>query len=126
MSYRTYGFILNSNVLFNISNRKLILYQEEGSALPFSIKIVSLNDTQSRLLSFLLHNRSDDIIDKDTIMKNVWDDFSLSSSSQRLWQSINDLRKKLSAVGVEEDIIINVHGSGYRIDESKVLLLHIS
>ncbi|PVZ80246.1 hypothetical protein C9426_33190 [Serratia sp. S1B] len=126
MSYGTYGFLLNGNVLFNISNRKLILYQEEGSELPFSIKIVSLNDTQSRLLSFLLHNRMDEIIDKDAIMKSVWDDFSLSSSSQRLWQSINDLRKKLSTVGIAEDIIINVHGIGYRIDESKVSSLYIS
>lgn len=126
MSCETYGFLINDNVLFNISNRKLILYQEEGSELPFSIKIVSLNDTQSRLLSFLLHNRVDEIIDKDTIMKSVWDDYGLSSSSQRLWQSINDLRKKLSTVGITEDIIVNIHGSGYKVDESKVLLLNIS
>lgn len=124
MPSEVYGFIINGCVIFNIENRKLICYQDESADMAFSIKIVSLNDTQARLLSFLLHNRGDELIDKDNIMESVWDDFGLSSSSQRLWQSINDLRKKLSVVGIQNDIIINVHGAGYKIDHSQVLSLY--
>ncbi|PVZ84269.1 hypothetical protein C9426_23520 [Serratia sp. S1B] len=124
MNGEVYGFIINDSIIFNVENRKLICYQDESTDAAFSIKIVSLSETQSRLLSFLLHNRGEDIIDKDNIMESVWDDFGLSSSSQRLWQLVNDLRKKLSVVGVQNDIIINVHGAGYKIDDSQVLSLY--
>lgn len=80
---------------------------------------------QSRLLSFLLKNRKNEIINKDSIMKNVWDEFGLSSSNQRLWQEIKKLRKKLSAIGLCDDFILNVHGIGYSIDDKRVESLFI-
>ncbi|WP_404413226.1 transcriptional regulator [Serratia aquatilis] len=89
-------------------------------------KIVSLNEIQSRLLTFLLLNRKENVINKDDILKSVWDEFSLSSSNQRLWQTINELRKKLSSIGLPADFIENVHGVGYSVCNSKVHSLNIN
>ncbi|WP_258557400.1 winged helix-turn-helix domain-containing protein [Serratia fonticola] len=91
-----------------------------------SFKVVSLNETQSRLLTCLLTNRTSAVIYKDDIMKSVWDEFNLSSSNQRLWQTVNELRKKLSFIGLPDDFIANVHGMGYSVNNSKIGLLHIT
>ncbi|EAO4398012.1 hypothetical protein E5475_23470 [Salmonella enterica] len=118
-----FGYMLDRNILFELSARKLIQYQIENHKQQFCFKVIALNETQSRLLAFLLENKDVDLIDKDLILKNVWDNFSLSSSNQRLWQTINDLRKMLSFFGLENDFIRNIHGAGYIIDNSKVLAL---
>ncbi|WP_051916501.1 MULTISPECIES: helix-turn-helix domain-containing protein [unclassified Serratia (in: enterobacteria)] len=125
MDNRLYGFLLDDVILFSISNRKLFYYIDEPSEHSMFFKAVSLNETQSRLLIFLLINSQNVVIDKNDIMKNVWDEFSLSSSNQRLWQTINELRKKLSSIGLPDDFIGNVHGVGYSIGSSKVNFLHI-
>ena len=123
MDSRIFGYLLNNNILFEINSKKLVQYQLKNQKQPFSFKVIALGETQSRLLIFFLENRKSGLIDKDTIMKNVWDKFSLSSSSQRLWQTVNELRKTLSYFGLEDDFIRNIHGSGYVIDKSKVLAL---
>ncbi|MHA7848476.1 winged helix-turn-helix domain-containing protein [Serratia sp. D1N4] len=125
MENRLYGFLLDDNILFNIANRKLFYYSDESSEHSIYFKAVSLNETQSRLLICLLVNSQNAVIDKNDIMKSVWEEFSLSASNQRLWQTINELRKKLSSIGLPDDFIGNVHGIGYSIGSSKVNSLHI-
>ncbi len=126
MENRLYGFLLNDNVLFNIATRRLVHYAEELSEHNMSFKVVSLNETQSRLLTYLLMNRTSAVIYKDDIMKSVWDEFNLSSSNQRLWQTVNELRKKLSFIGLPDDFIANIHGMGYAVNNSKIGSLHIT
>lgn len=118
-----FGYLIDKNILFEINEKKLIQYQIETQTQPFFFKVIALNETQSRLLAYFIENRKVDLIDKDVILKNVWEDFSLSSSNQRLWQTVNDLKKKLSYFGLEDGFIRNIHGSGYIIDNSKVLEL---
>lgn len=126
MDDRVFGYLLNNDVLFEVKGRKLIQYQVENLKQPFYFKVITLGETQSRLLIYFLENRKADLIDKDEVMENVWDKFCLSSSSQRLWQSVNDLRKTLSHFGLEEDFIKNIHGSGYMIDKNKISALFFS
>lgn len=123
MERKMYGFLIDERIIFDVGNKKVIHYSFDESDSPMFFKVVSLNDTQARLLRFLLVNRHQDIIDKSEIMLRVWDAWNLSSSNQRLWQSINTLRKKLSYLGVSDDFIKNVHGTGYSIDKNKVLSL---
>lgn len=125
MEYKSYGFLIDGNIQFNISHKKLVFFLDEDDDHSLHFRVVSLNEMQSRLLSFLLKNRKNEIINKDSIMKNVWDEFGLSSSNQRLWQEIKKLRKKLSAIGLCDDFILNVHGIGYSIDDKRVESLFI-
>jgi len=120
-----FGYLLNENILFEVASRKLVQYKSENTKQPFCFKVTVLNETQSRLLIFLLENSQIGIIDKDDVMKNVWDNFSLSSSSQRLWQTVNDVRKILSCFDLSDDFIKNIHGSGYVIDNTKVAVLYM-
>ncbi|HDC4524632.1 TPA: helix-turn-helix domain-containing protein [Enterobacter kobei] len=125
MRYEMYGFLLDGKILFDIGNRKILHYSFEEPDLPIFIKVVSLNETQARLLRFLLMNRNVPVIERTDIMQCVWDVWNLSSSNQRLWQSINSLRKKLASFGLSDDLIKNVHGMGYSVDETRVLSLVI-
>ncbi|MEB6622474.1 winged helix-turn-helix domain-containing protein [Enterobacter roggenkampii] len=124
MDSRIFGYLLNKNILFDVNGRKLIQYQVDKPKQPFSFKVIALSETQGRLFSFLLENRKSDLIDKNDIMKNVWDKFSLSSSSQRLWQTVNDLRKTLEHFGLPGEFITNIHGAGYIVDKTKVIPLY--
>jgi len=124
MESKLYGFLID-DVLFNIANRKLMHYSDETAEHSMFFKVVSLNETQTRLLICLLSNHQSPVIDKTDLMKSVWDEFSLSSSNQRLWQTINELRKKLSAIGLPDDFIANVHGMGYSVNGQNVMSLHI-
>ncbi|HDC4524624.1 TPA: helix-turn-helix domain-containing protein [Enterobacter kobei] len=121
-----YGFLLDGKILFDIGNRKILQYSFEENDLPIFIKVVSLNETQARLLRFLLMKRHDSIIKRTEILYSVWDAFNLSSSNQRLWQSINSLRKKLASFGLSDDFIKNVHGIGYSVDKTRVLSLFVN
>ncbi len=125
MNSRIYGFLLNDDILFDLANKKILYYRLDNSDIQMSFKVVTLSDTQARLLMFLLVNRKRKIIEKTDILKSVWDTVNLSSSSQRLWQTMNDIRKKLSALGMPDTFIQNVYGTGYCVDDSKVMSLHI-
>lgn len=126
MERRTFGFLLEERILFDISNKKIIHYSFDESDFPMFIKVVSLNDTQARLLKFLLVNRKDEVINRTDILHYVWDSFNLSSSNQRLWQSMNSLRRKLCSIGLPEDFITNVHGVGYSVDNTRILSLLVN
>ncbi|HBQ2432084.1 TPA: helix-turn-helix domain-containing protein [Klebsiella aerogenes] len=123
MDSRIFGYLINKDILFEVNGRKIIQYQMDNYKQPFCFKVITLNETQCRLLAFLLENRKKSLIDKDDVMKNVWDNYNLSSSSQRLWQTVNDLRKTLDYFGIPGCFITNVHGSGYTIDKNNVLSL---
>jgi DNA-binding winged helix-turn-helix (wHTH) protein len=90
-----------------------------------AFRTVSLSEAQSRLLICLLTNHKDVFIYKDDILKKVWDEFNLPSSNQRLWQTVNELRKKLAFVGFADDFITNVHGRGYTVNSLKIESLYI-
>lgn len=126
MEDKVYGFLLSDNVLFNLETKKLVHYEEESYQRTMSFKTASLNDTQTRLLTCLLINSNKNVIYKDDIMKTVWDKNGFSSSNQRLWQTVNELRKKLSFIGLPDDFVSNIHGIGYAISNSRIRLLLIT
>ncbi|TNV08968.1 CadC family transcriptional regulator, partial [Buttiauxella sp. B2] len=52
----------------------------------------------------------------DEILSHVWDKNKLASSSQRLWQVMKELKRKLSLLGITDNLITRVDNSGYYID----------
>lgn len=126
MESRLHGFLIDNDILFNVSKRTILYYNNESSEGSILLNVVSLNETQARLLVYLLENSKSAVIDKNEIMKKVWDEFSLPSSNQRLWQTINELRKKLSSIGLSADFIENIHGMGYSVDNERVDSLFVS
>ncbi|QXN65197.1 winged helix-turn-helix domain-containing protein [Serratia fonticola] len=126
MDNRLYGYLLDDDIIFNIATRRFIHHKDEDADCHMFFKTTSLSETQTRLFIFLMKNRSHEVINKNDIFVNVWDEFKMSSSSQRLWQTVNDLRKKMSSIGLPDNFIESVHGMGYRIGSSHVRELKIS
>ncbi|TQI78959.1 transcriptional regulator [Serratia fonticola] len=125
MENRLYGFLIDGDIQFDIANRRLIYYSDESTEHTLFFKVISLNEIQTRLLIYLLVNGQNAIIYKNDIMKHVWDEINLSSSNQRLWHAVNELRKKLASIGLPDDFIVNIHGIGYSIDNQRVSSLFI-
>lgn len=125
MEDNLHGFLIDEDIYFNVNNRRLMYFINEGEEHLLSFRLVFLNEMQTRLLSFLLENRRSDVISKNRIMRNVWDDFGLSSSNQRLWQEIKKLKSKLLSIGLSDDLIISVRGIGYSVDNQRVKSLLI-
>ncbi|MGL5385916.1 MAG: winged helix-turn-helix domain-containing protein [Enterobacterales bacterium] len=125
MENRLYGFLIDDDIQFDIANRRLLYYSDGAYERTLFFKVISLNEIQTRLLIYLLVNSQDAVIYKNDIMKSVWEEINLSSSSQRLWHAINELRKKLASIGLPEDFIANVHGIGYSVDNQRVSSLFI-
>ncbi|HHQ6580104.1 winged helix-turn-helix domain-containing protein [Serratia fonticola] len=116
MENKLFGFLIDEETLLDITKRRLVRFTDTSSVNSMTIRVVSLNVTMARLLTLLLITGSETIISKDDILNNVWEGHNLSSSSQRLWHAINELRKKLSAVGISDDFILNVRDAGYSIN----------
>ncbi len=125
MEDNLHGFLIDEDIYFNVNHRRLMYFINEGEEHSMSFRLVFLNEMQTRLLSFLLENRKSDVISKNKILKNVWDEFGLSSSNQRLWQEIKKLKSKLSSIGLNDDLITNVRGIGYSVDNQRVKSLLI-
>lgn len=116
MENKLFGFLIDEETLLDITKRRLVRFTDTSSVNSMTIRVVSLNVTMARLLTLLLITGSESIISKNDILNNVWEGHNLSSSSQRLWHAINELRKKLSAVGISDDFILNVRDAGYSIN----------
>ena len=125
MEDNLHGFLIDEDIYFNVNHRRLLYLINEDEEHLISFRLVFLNEMQTRLLSFLLENRKDEVISKNKIMKNVWDKFGLSSSNQRLWQEIKKIKIKLLSIGLHGDLIISVRGVGYSVDNKRVKSLLI-
>lgn len=126
MEKNIFGYIIYDSVIFEISSKNLFQYRAETSEQPFYFRSITLNETQCRLLAYLLEKSKCSIIDKNEVMMKVWDEIGQSSSNQRLWQSMNDLRKKLSFFELPSSFITNVHGVGYALESNRISVLYMS
>lgn len=83
-----------------------------------------LRNTMSNLLTYLLAHAVGNIVADKTLQIQVWENNGLSCSSQRLWQVMNNLKRKLAVFGLPDDFILRMAGKGYLIPPEKVLTLY--
>ncbi|MFN3071817.1 transcriptional regulator [Serratia sp. J2] len=125
MENRLYGFLLNEDIQLDIANKRLVRYRAETADHAMLFKVVTLNETQMRLLLLLMSNEPGAIILKNDIMEKVWKESQSSPSDQRLWYLIKALRNKLASIGISEDFISNAHGIGYFVGNHNVLPIFV-
>lgn len=123
MKDKIYGFLIDEEVLLDITKKRMIRFTDASSINAMTIRVVSLNVNLVRLLTLLLINKSETIISKEDILAYVWEAHNLSSSSQRLWHAINELKQKLSAIGLPDNFILSVRNGGYLINNHKICTL---
>lgn len=109
---KIFGYILGNE------NDGVFFFKEKHLLLPLNGRYssVRLRSTMSRLLLYLLEKANVGLVRDEHIMKYVWEIHGLKASGPRLWQVVNDLKNKLSKVGVDNSFIMRVEGQGYIIN----------
>lgn len=115
------GYIIGSE------SEGVFFMKEQSLLIPLNIvsKPVRLRRTMFHLLDFVLEKANADLIADDEIMRNVWEGYGLKASTPRLWQVMNELKKKLTSLGVEQDFITRVEGKGYIANRAKLEPVYI-
>ncbi|MEG4533349.1 response regulator [Microcoleus sp. D2_18a_D3] len=85
----------------------------ESGRVTFCEQIISLTPTEYNLLELLLRN-PDRIFSRSAILDRLWG-FDDAPTDRAIITHIKDVRKKLKAGGLTEEIIETVYGMGYRL-----------
>ncbi|MEG4856713.1 response regulator [Microcoleus sp. K1-B6] len=85
----------------------------ESGRVTFCEEIISLTATEYNLLELLLRN-PDRIFSRSAILDRLWG-FDDAPTDRAIITHIKDVRKKLKAGGLTEEIIETIYGMGYRL-----------
>lgn len=102
-------FTINKNVFFN---------EEDGSLENQMLGVSVLLAASSSRLLFMLISYHGNPVERDVLLKSVWDDNGLRSSNSNLNQYISILRKQLSQVGLPDDAIITLPKLGFMFNQN--------
>ncbi|MFU0922943.1 hypothetical protein [Kluyvera sichuanensis] len=103
------GYRIDNRLYYSMESKTLI-------SLDGSEKNIPLRTTKARLLEYLLYKSGGEIITDQELLANIWDKYGLSSSSQRLWLVMRELKVILSGFNVSDDLFIRVENNGYLVD----------
>ncbi|HDT1525457.1 winged helix-turn-helix domain-containing protein [Klebsiella aerogenes] len=83
-------------------------------------KNIRLRKTMACLIEYLFEHGLERMVSDEELMVHVWEKNDLRPSSQRLWQVMQNLRRILKDIGIEQDIILRVKTQGYYINSHYV------
>lgn len=110
-----YGYCIGSHLEFRISPALLV-----NTLTGVSFR---LRPTMARLLQYILSHSSERIIEDKNIMREVFENFGLKCSKQRLWQAMNSLKTTLAKCGFSQVVIYRVNNSGFVVSDVHVGML---
>ncbi|MDI9802632.1 winged helix-turn-helix domain-containing protein [Citrobacter koseri] len=115
MEYQLQGFMIGREIFFDITEARIFRLPANKMDNVVLFSGIFFNSTMLHLFIYLLVNARTRHVPRDELLSNVWEKNELSASTQRLCKVVSNLNKKLSILGLPEDTIINVKGSGYVI-----------
>ncbi|KNC90731.1 winged helix-turn-helix domain-containing protein [Trabulsiella odontotermitis] len=124
MDYQLHGFMIGKAILVDIGNKRACRIPVSNSDKTVVFAAVFFNKTMLRLFLYLLIHARHGNVSRDELFEHVWEENNLSPSTQRLWQVINNLNKKLSTLGLPEDFILSAKGCGYFINYDDITPLY--
>ncbi len=101
---------INNTILFRDDDGLIWIEEDEESR-------YNLTATTSRLLAFLLQKQGE-VLTRELILTQVWDNYGLRSSNNSLNKYISDLRCILRNLGCEEEVILTLPRVGFKISEN--------
>lgn len=120
MDYQLHGYMIGSEIHFDIANQRLYRLPSRYADKSIVFVAIGLNKTMLDLFLYLMKNARERAVSKDELIRNVWEANNLSCSSQRLWQVLNNLGKKLEMLGLPTDFISSSKGTGYRVTDETI------
>ncbi|NEG59302.1 helix-turn-helix domain-containing protein [Pantoea agglomerans] len=107
------GYLIEGKVVYLHKTKRLICLNGYGED-------IILRKTMSHVLEYLFENATVDVVTDSELMENVWDRHGLSSSTQRVWQVMSNLKSKLFFLGLSDDVILRVSKKGYLLKSDSV------
>lgn len=101
-------YIIENQLVYNAEDRLLSRIGDERAD-------IVLTHIAGRLLALLLESRGEVVL-RDVILQQVWDDYGLVSSNNNLNHYISNLRKQFSTLALEKSFIITEPKRGFRIN----------
>jgi DNA-binding winged helix-turn-helix (wHTH) protein len=101
-------FILNKTVKFYPDINELSIINEQHNS-------IVLSKPASRLLLTLIQN-ANDVVSRDYLLKNVWEDYGYTPSNNNLYMAISELRKALSSLGGEGEVLVTIPRVGLKLE----------
>lgn len=123
----TFGFLINDSIQVDIHHRRIIKLDmdEARKSYALNVSVIALKDLHMMLLAYLLSNGRQHPVKREDILRTVWDERELKSSSQVLWAAMKTLKSELSLVGLDENFITCDKGARYYINATKVQELYV-
>ncbi|HIE9359439.1 TPA: winged helix-turn-helix domain-containing protein [Klebsiella quasipneumoniae subsp. similipneumoniae] len=118
-----YGYCIGDEFFYYISGSCFLNIRNSDNR-DGKVVYVKLRKTMSNLLVYLLENSDKEIIEDTALLESVWDENGLKGSQHRLWQVMDELKKKIRKVGIQEDFIYRVNGSGYVMNKNIIYPLY--
>lgn len=88
-------------------------------------KTLRLRSTMARLLNYLLYRSKEKVIEDERIMIDVFENYGLRCSKQRLWQAVRALKNAMMRLGFNKELILRVNSSGFTLSDIRVEMLLI-
>lgn len=101
-------YIINTIIVFDPVTRSLALKNDAQLS-------VELSKPATRLLSELIEHNQVTLV-REHLIKSVWEDYGFSPSKGNLSNSISELRKAFSSLGLHTEIIITVPRTGFKME----------
>ncbi|MFA3781237.1 transcriptional regulator [Yersinia sp. 1652 StPb PI] len=99
-------YILNLTIVFNPSEKILMELNDEERAVTLS------NPATRLLLEFIKHQNQP--IEREVLLKNVWEDYGFTASNSNLNAYVSELRKALTALGENPQVITTIPKHGFQ------------
>ncbi|CAM3835731.1 helix-turn-helix domain-containing protein [Rahnella bruchi] len=115
MNYQLCGFLIGKEIHFDFEKQRLYRLPSSSFEKDITFATVFLNDTMLHFFLYLLLHARDREIPKDEVLKILWEENNLTPSTQRLWQILKELNRKLTLLGLPDNFILNSKGRGYFI-----------
>ena len=117
---------LNSRIKAVLRRRKFsglkVIQFENMKIVPENFQVfvnsheIELTRKEFDLLLFLASNKNR-VLTKESIAEHIWGDYAdVSYTYDFLYSHIKNIRKKLSAITPERELIISVYGMGYKLE----------
>ncbi|KAF1369646.1 MAG: helix-turn-helix domain-containing protein [Yokenella regensburgei] len=124
MEYYLHGFMIGKEVHVDIANKRAYRIPVSNSDKTVMFAAVFFNKTMLRLFLYMLMHADERHVSRDELFSHVWEEHNLSPSTQRLWQVVSNLNKKLSVLGLPADFILSTKGCGYFVNHQGVIPLY--
>ena len=112
-SLQLIGYKINGEIFYSIEDKAL-------SNANNSSQVIKLRNTMASLLEYLLKHSREELVSDDELRKKIWEANNLSFSSQRKWQVINQLNKKIANLDPSSKLIYRIRGKGYYMKHNQI------